>query len=63
MLNPTPFNEEKSRARGIREIGLAGVASAIASAVYHATGVQVRELPIRIEDLIGSTGSPFTVGG
>ena len=39
-------------ARGIGEIGLAGVASAIASAVYHATGVRVRELPIRIEDLI-----------
>ena len=42
-------------ARGIGEIGLAGVAPAIASAVYHATGVRVRELPIRIEDLIGST--------
>ena len=39
--------------RGIGEIGLAGVAPAIASAVYHATGVRVRELPIRIEDLIG----------
>jgi xanthine dehydrogenase YagR molybdenum-binding subunit len=42
-------------ARGIGEIGLAGVAPAIASAVYHATGVRVRELPIRIEDLLGST--------
>jgi xanthine dehydrogenase YagR molybdenum-binding subunit len=39
-------------ARGIGEIGLAGVASAIANAVYHATGVRVRELPIKIEDLI-----------
>jgi xanthine dehydrogenase YagR molybdenum-binding subunit len=39
-------------ARGIGEIGLAGVAPAIASAVYHATGVRVRELPVRIEDLI-----------
>jgi xanthine dehydrogenase YagR molybdenum-binding subunit len=39
-------------ARGIGEIGLAGVAPAIASAVYHATGVRVRELPIRIENLI-----------
>ncbi|MFY9986907.1 MAG: xanthine dehydrogenase family protein molybdopterin-binding subunit [Chthoniobacterales bacterium] len=40
-------------ARGIGEIGLAGVAPAIASAVYHATGVRVRELPIKIEDLLG----------
>jgi xanthine dehydrogenase YagR molybdenum-binding subunit len=33
---------------------MAGVAPAIASAVYHATGVRVRELPIRIEDLLQS---------
>ncbi len=41
-------------ARGIGEIGMAGVAPAITSAVYHATGVRVRELPIRIEDLLQS---------
>jgi xanthine dehydrogenase YagR molybdenum-binding subunit len=40
-------------ARGLGEIGLAGVAPAITAAVYHATGVRVRELPVRIEDLIG----------
>jgi xanthine dehydrogenase YagR molybdenum-binding subunit len=39
-------------ARGIGEIGLAGVAPAITAAVYHATGVRVRELPVRIEDLL-----------
>jgi xanthine dehydrogenase YagR molybdenum-binding subunit len=39
-------------ARGIGEIGLAGVAAAITSAVHHATGVYVRELPVRIENLI-----------
>jgi xanthine dehydrogenase YagR molybdenum-binding subunit len=42
-------------ARGIGEIGMAGVAPAITEAVYHATGVRVRELPIRIEDLLKST--------
>ena len=31
-------------ARGVGEIGLAGVAPAITAAVYHATGVRVREL-------------------
>ncbi|MGB7438609.1 MAG: xanthine dehydrogenase family protein molybdopterin-binding subunit [Candidatus Acidiferrum sp.] len=41
-------------ARGIGEIGLTGCASAISNAVYHATGVRVRKLPIRIEDLIQS---------
>ena len=39
-------------ARGIGEIGLTGCASAITSAVYHATGVRVRELPVRIENLL-----------
>jgi xanthine dehydrogenase YagR molybdenum-binding subunit len=41
-------------ARGIGEIGMAGVAPAITAAAYHATGVRVRELPIRIEDLLQS---------
>jgi xanthine dehydrogenase YagR molybdenum-binding subunit len=39
-------------ARGIGEIGLAGVAAAITAAVHHATGVRVRELPVKIEDLL-----------
>jgi xanthine dehydrogenase YagR molybdenum-binding subunit len=41
-------------ARGIGEIGMAGVAPAITAAVYHATGIRVRELPIRIENLLKS---------
>jgi len=39
-------------ARGIGEIGLAGVAAAITAAIHHATGVRVRELPVRIENLL-----------
>ena len=39
-------------ARGIGEIGLAGIAAAITDAVHHATGVRVRELPVRIEGLL-----------
>jgi xanthine dehydrogenase YagR molybdenum-binding subunit len=39
-------------ARGIGEIGLAGIAAAITEAVHHATGVRVRELPVKIEDLL-----------
>jgi xanthine dehydrogenase YagR molybdenum-binding subunit len=42
-------------ARGIGEIGLAGTAAAITAAVHHATGVRVRELPVKIEDLLTST--------
>jgi xanthine dehydrogenase YagR molybdenum-binding subunit len=39
-------------ARGIGEIGLAGFAAATTAAVHHATGVRVRELPIKIEHLL-----------
>ncbi|SIO58682.1 xanthine dehydrogenase family protein molybdopterin-binding subunit [Paraburkholderia phenazinium] len=41
-------------ARGVGEIGTAGIAPAITAAVYHATGVRVRNLPVRIEDLLAS---------
>jgi xanthine dehydrogenase YagR molybdenum-binding subunit len=39
-------------ARGVGEIGLAGIAAAITDAVHHATGVRVRELPVKIENLL-----------
>ena len=39
-------------ARGIGEIGLAGFAAATTEAVHHATGVRVRELPVKIENLL-----------
>jgi xanthine dehydrogenase YagR molybdenum-binding subunit len=50
---PDPLLNEYG-ARGIGEIGLAGIAPAITSAVHHATGVRVRKLPVRIEDLLGA---------
>lgn len=40
-------------ARGVGEIGLTGVAAAIANAVHHATGQRHRDLPITIEKLLG----------
>ncbi|MDQ6941476.1 MAG: xanthine dehydrogenase family protein molybdopterin-binding subunit [Candidatus Eremiobacteraeota bacterium] len=40
--------------RGVGEIGITGVAAAVANAVYHATGVRVRDLPIVPEKLLGS---------
>src|SRR6202166_4342357 len=42
-------------ARGVGECGRAGVAAAITAAVYHATGMRVRELPVKIEDLLTSS--------
>jgi xanthine dehydrogenase YagR molybdenum-binding subunit len=51
--HPDPIMGEYG-ARGVGEIGLAGVAAAITAAVHHATGVRVRELPVRIEHLLQS---------
>ena len=45
-------NSNPLGAKGIGELPMVGVAAAVANAVYHATGVRVRKLPIRIEDLL-----------
>jgi xanthine dehydrogenase YagR molybdenum-binding subunit len=37
--------------KGLGEIGIVGVPAAIANAVYHATGVRVRDLPITLDKL------------
>jgi xanthine dehydrogenase YagR molybdenum-binding subunit len=54
FLDYPDFNLNALGARGVGEIGLAGVAAAIANATYHATGIRVRNLPIRIEDLLAA---------
>jgi xanthine dehydrogenase YagR molybdenum-binding subunit len=39
-------------AKGLGEIGTVGMAAAVANAVYNATGIRVRHIPIVIEDLL-----------
>ena len=38
--------------RGVGEIGITGIAAAVANAVYHATGRRIRELPITMDKLL-----------
>jgi xanthine dehydrogenase YagR molybdenum-binding subunit len=38
--------------KGIGEIGIVGTAAAVANAVHHATGVRVRDLPLRLDRLL-----------
>jgi xanthine dehydrogenase YagR molybdenum-binding subunit len=38
--------------KGIGEIGIVGTAAAIANAVYHATAIRVRDLPITLDKLL-----------
>lgn len=42
-------------AKGIGEIGITGAAAAIANAVYNATGVRVRDLPITLDKVLNPT--------
>jgi xanthine dehydrogenase YagR molybdenum-binding subunit len=40
------------KAKGVGELGLCGVAAAIANAIYNATGVRVRDYPITLDKLL-----------
>ena len=44
--------------KGIGEIGIVGSAAAIANAVFHATGIRVRDLPITPDKLLAGSGAP-----
>jgi xanthine dehydrogenase YagR molybdenum-binding subunit len=41
--------------KGVGELGLVGVASAIANAVFHATGKRIRDLPITLDKVMDGT--------
>jgi xanthine dehydrogenase YagR molybdenum-binding subunit len=40
------------KAKGVGELGICGVAAAVANAVYNATGIRVRDYPITLDKLI-----------
>lgn len=56
LLDYPDYHLNEFGARGIGEIGMTGLAAAVANAVYHATGKRVRDLPITLEKLMGSGG-------
>ena len=46
-----PDDSNRLGTKGLGEIGIVGVAAAIANAVHHATGTRVRDLPITLDKL------------
>ena len=52
FLSETDPTSSPMKARGVGELGLCGVAAAIANAIYHATGIRVRDYPITLDKLI-----------
>ena len=49
--DPDPHSNPMG-SRGAGEIGIVGVAAAIANAVHHATGIRIRNLPITADKLL-----------
>ena len=40
--------------KGIGEIGITGTAAAVSNAVWHATGVRVRDLPVTLDKVLAA---------
>ena len=49
---PDDHDVNPAGVKGIGELANVGTAAAVANAVYHAIGIRIRELPIRIEKLL-----------
>ncbi|WFU50124.1 aldehyde oxidoreductase molybdenum-binding subunit PaoC [Sinorhizobium terangae] len=52
FLDETDPMSSPMKAKGIAELGLCGVAAAVANAIYNATGIRVRDYPITLDKLV-----------
>jgi xanthine dehydrogenase YagR molybdenum-binding subunit len=52
FLDETDPISSPMKAKGIAELGICGVAAAVANAIYNATGIRVRDYPITLDKLI-----------
>jgi xanthine dehydrogenase YagR molybdenum-binding subunit len=52
FMDETDPMSSPMKAKGVGELGLCGVAAAIANAVYNATGIRVRDYPVTLDKLI-----------
>ena len=52
FLDETDPVSSPMKAKGVGELGICGVAAAVANAIYNATGVRVRDYPITLDKLI-----------
>jgi xanthine dehydrogenase YagR molybdenum-binding subunit len=52
FLDETDPMSSPMKAKGVAELGICGVAAAVANAVYNATGIRVRDYPITLDKLL-----------
>jgi xanthine dehydrogenase YagR molybdenum-binding subunit len=52
FLDGTDPLSSPMKAKGVGELGICGVAAAVANAIHHATGVRVRDYPVKLEKLL-----------
>ena len=52
FLEETDPMSSPMKAKGVGELGICGVGAAVANAIYNATGVRVRNYPIRLDKLL-----------
>ena len=54
FLDETDPVANPMKAKGIGELGICGVAAAVANAIYNATGVRVRDYPVTLDKLLAN---------
>ena len=52
FLDETDPTSSPMEAKGVAELGLCGVAAAIANAIHNANGLRVRDYPVTLDKLI-----------
>ncbi|WP_431257088.1 aldehyde oxidoreductase molybdenum-binding subunit PaoC [Roseateles chitinivorans] len=52
FLDETDPLSSPMKAKGVGELGICGVAAAVANAIYNATGVRVRDYPVTLDKLL-----------
>jgi len=52
FLDETDPLSSPLKAKGVGELGICGVAAAVANAIYNATGVRVRDYPVTLDKLL-----------
>jgi xanthine dehydrogenase YagR molybdenum-binding subunit len=58
FLDETDPISSPMKAKGVAELGICGVAAAVANAIYNATGVRVRDYPITLDKLLDRLPDP-----